>query len=141
MEEAEPGASSSEIRARIEQLRVQEDELAAVLTQTKDARRRVAAERRALEVTLNWIQGGGQHEDPQRYAIPLGDAARDLLTPEKGAPSKTMTVTEMTRLLQNARKLPATESAYQTLYKTLTRDKRFKKVEGKRGYWTLASPP
>jgi len=138
MEEAEPGASSSEIRARIEQLRAHEDELAAVLTQTKDARRRVAAERRALEVTLDWIEGGGQHEDPQRYAVPLGDAARDLLTPEKGALSKAMTAKEMTQVLQNARKLPATDSAYQTLYKTLTRDKRFKKVAGRRGYWSLA---
>lgn|SRR5487761_248039 len=138
MEEAEPGASISEIRARIEQLRAQEDELATLLTQTKDARRRLAAERRALEVTLDWIEGGGQHEDPQRYAVPLGDAVRDLLTPEKGALSKAMTAKEMTQVLQNARKLPATDSAYQTLYKTLTRDKRFKKVAGRRGYWSLA---
>ncbi len=49
-----------------------------------------------------------------------------------------MRASELTAALQEAGKLLRTDSAYATLFKTLARDRRFAKVEGRRGYWRLA---
>ena len=49
-----------------------------------------------------------------------------------------MRVADLTRDLQEAGKLLRADSAYATLHKTLARDGRFEKVDGRRGYWKLA---
>lgn len=48
-----------------------------------------------------------------------------------------MRAKDLTVSLQGAGKLLRTDSAYATLFKTLARDPRFRKVEGRRGYWEL----
>ncbi|MHB8555060.1 MAG: hypothetical protein ACYDCB_05285 [Candidatus Dormibacteria bacterium] len=48
-----------------------------------------------------------------------------------------MRAIELTEALQDAGKLLRTDSAYATLHKTLARDERVEKVDGRRGYWTL----
>ena len=63
----------------------------------------------------------------------IADAIEALLK-RNGA----MRASELTRALQEAGKLLRTDSAYATLFKTLARDRRFQKVEGRRGYWQLA---
>jgi phage gpG-like protein len=130
---AKPTGSATEIEARLEQLRDADKELAKALAGTKDARRRVASELRTLQATLNWIRSGSQPQDAELYLGSIGDAVKVLLS--RNGP---MRVADLTRDLQEAGKLLRADSAYATLHKTLARDGRFEKVDGRRGYWKLA---
>lgn len=124
--------SPDEIQVRLEQLRRQDAELAALLSETKAARQRIAAELRTLQATLNWIRSGSNRDDADLYLGTIGDAVAVLL--KRNGP---MRVADLSRALQEAGKLLEAPSAYPTLFKTLARDRRFAKVEGRRGYWRL----
>jgi len=125
--------SASEIRARLEAIQADEDRLAGQLAHLKDARRRLASERRVLQTTLEWMRMGSNSADAPLAATTIGEAAAEIL-----ARSGPMRVADLTRKLQDVGKLPLSASAYPTLYKTLARDNRFKKSPGNRGYWKLA---
>jgi hypothetical protein len=114
-------------------LQSQDDKLAQSLEDTREARRRLAGQIRALEAGISLVRSGGQPEGTQLASGTIADAVQVLLR-AKGE----MRAIELTDALQNAGKLLRTDSAYATLHKTLARDARFAKVKGRRGYWQLA---
>ena len=114
-------------------LRRQDDKLAQSLEDTREARRRLAGQIRALEAGITRCASGGQPAGTQLASGTIADAIEVLL----GAHGE-MRAIELTHALQDAGKLLRTGSAYATLHKTLARDSRFAKVKGKRGYWKLA---
>jgi chromosome segregation ATPase len=113
-------------------LRSQDEKLAQSLEDTREARRRLAGQIRSLEASLSLVRSGGQPADTQLASGTIADAIEVLLR-ARGE----MRAIELTEALQNAGKLLRTDSAYATLHKTLARDGRFTKVEGRRGYWKL----
>jgi small-conductance mechanosensitive channel len=117
-------------------LRRQDDKLAQSLEDTREARRRLAGQIRALEGGISLVRSGGQPAGTQMASGTIADAVEVLLRAHGE-----MRAIELTEALQNAGKLLRTDSAYATLHKTLARDGRFDKVKGRRGYWTLVSHP
>ncbi|MGC2207516.1 MAG: hypothetical protein WA724_06630 [Candidatus Dormiibacterota bacterium] len=113
-------------------LRHHDDKLAQSLEDTREARRRLAGQIRALEAGITLVRSGGQPEGTQLASGTIADAIEVLL----GA-NREMRAIELTESLQKAGKLLRTDSAYATLHKTLARDARFAKAEGRRGYWRL----
>jgi chromosome segregation ATPase len=113
-------------------LRGQDEKLAQSLEDTREARRRLAGQIRSLEASLSLLRSGGHPADTQLASGTIADAIEVLLR-AKGE----MRAIELTEALQDAGKLLRTDSAYATLHKTLARDERFGKVEGRRGYWKL----
>ena len=113
-------------------LRRQDDKLAQSLEDTREARRRLAGQIRALEAGIGLVRSGGQPAGTQLASGTIADAVAVLLR-VRGE----MRAIELTRELQRAGKLLRTDSAYATLHKTLARDPRFTKAEGRRGYWKL----
>lgn len=113
-------------------LRHQDDKLAQSLEDTGEARRRLAGQIRALEAGITLVRSGGQPEGTQLASGTIADAVEVLLRT-----NGEMRAIELTESLQNAGKLLRTDSAYATLHKTLARDSRFAKVNGRRGYWKL----
>jgi hypothetical protein len=123
------------IRALEEQLATlqrQDDKLAQSLEDTREARRRLAGQIRALEAGISLVRSGGQPAGTQLASGTIADAIEVLLR-AKGE----MRAIELTEALQKAGKLLRTDSAYATLHKTLARDARFAKVKGRRGFWKL----
>lgn len=115
-------------------LRRQDEKLAQSLEDTREARRRLAGQIRALEAGISLVRSGGQPAGTRLASGTIADAIEALLR-VNGA----MRAMELTAALQNAGKLLRTDSAYATLHKTLARDSRFDKVKGRRGYWSLQS--
>ena len=121
------------IDKQLEALRAEDDRLARSLEDTREARRRLAGKIRALEASLSLVRAGGQSQEAEMHSGTIADAIAALLS-RNGE----MRASELTAALQGAGKLLRTDSAYATLFKTLARDRRFAKVEGRRGYWRLA---
>ena len=121
------------IEEQLETLRAEDDRLARSLEDTRETRRRLAGKIRALEASLSLVRAGGQSQEAEMHAGTIADAIAALLN-RNGE----MRASELTAALQEAGKLLRTDSAYATLFKTLARDRRFAKVEGRRGYWRLA---
>ncbi|HUY57521.1 MAG TPA: hypothetical protein VMV12_06805 [Candidatus Micrarchaeaceae archaeon] len=117
-------------------LQSQDDKLAQSLEDTREARRRLAGQIRALEAGIGLVRSGGQPEGTQLASGTIADAIEFMLRSQGE-----MRAIELTEALQDAGKLLRTESAYATLHKTLARDGRFAKVNGRRGYWTLVGRP
>ncbi|MGA7088922.1 MAG: hypothetical protein WB116_11735 [Candidatus Dormiibacterota bacterium] len=113
-------------------LRHQDDELAQSLEDTREARRRLAGQIRALEAGISLVRSGGKPADTQLASGTIADAIEALLRAQGE-----MRAIELTEALQSTGKLLRTDSAYATLHKTLARDQRFKKIAGKRGFWGL----
>jgi phage shock protein A len=114
-------------------LRREDDALEQSLEDTREARRRLAGKIRALEASLSLVRAGGQAQEAEMHSGTIADAIAALLK-RNGE----MRASDLTAALQEAGKLLRTDSAYATLFKTLARDSRFAKVEGRRGYWRLA---
>ena len=125
------GALEAQLRA----LRRQDDRLVESLGDTREARRRLAGQIRALEATLSVVRSGGGTDRAELQAGTIGDAVETLLRRDGS-----LRVIELTAQLQDVGKLLRTDSAYATVFKTLARDPRFRKVSGRRGYWELTSP-
>jgi predicted nucleic acid-binding Zn-ribbon protein len=121
------------IEEQLKAFRAEDDKLARSLEDTREARRRLAGKIRALEASLSLVRAGGQAQDAEMHSGTIADAIAALLK-RNGE----MRASELTAALQEAGKLLRTDSAYATLFKTLARDDRFSKVEGRRGYWRLA---
>jgi predicted nucleic acid-binding Zn-ribbon protein len=121
------------IEDQLRALRSEDDAMKQSLEDARDARRRLAGKIRALEASLSLVRAGGQSEEAEMHSGTIADAIAALLKR-----SGEMRACELTGALQEAGKLLRTDSAYATLFKTLARDGRFAKVEGRRGYWRLA---
>ena len=121
------------IEEQLEVFRAEDDRLARSLEDTRETRRRLAGKIRALEASLSLVRAGGQSQEAEMHSGTIADAIAALLN-RNGE----MRASELTAALQEAGKLLRTDSAYATLFKTLARDGRFSKVEGRRGYWRLA---
>jgi hypothetical protein len=113
-------------------LRRQDEQLAQSLDDTREARRRLAGQIRALEAGISLVRSGGQPAGTQLASGTIADAIESLLRV-----NGEMRAIELTEALQDAGKLLRTDSAYATLHKTLARDPRFSKVSGRRGWWKL----
>lgn len=125
--------SASEVTARLEAIQAEEARLSDHLAQMNDDRRRLASERRVLQATLEWMRTGGNQPEGPGGPMTIGEAAAEILN--RNGP---MRVADLTRRLQDMGKLPLSASAYPTLYKTLARDRRFRKDVTRRGYWARA---
>ena len=123
------------LEAQLRSLRRQDDRLVESLGDTRESRRRLAGQIRALEATLSVVRSGGRSDRAELQAGTIGDAVESLL--RRHGPLR---VIELTTQLQDVGKLLRTDSAYATVFKTLARDLRFRKVPGRRGYWELTSP-
>ena len=121
------------IEDQLRALRSEDDAMEQSLKDTREARRRLAGKIRALEASLSLVRAGGQSQEAEMHSGTIADAIAALLN-RNGE----MRASELTAALQEAGKLLRTDSAYATLFKTLARDRRFAKVEGRRGYWRLA---
>lgn len=121
------------IEEQLEVFRAEDDRLARSLEDTRETRRRLAGKIRALEASLSLVRAGGQSQEAEMHSGTIADAIAALLK-RNGE----MRASELTAALQEAGKLLRTDSAYATLFKTLARDRRFAKVDGRRGYWRLA---
>ena len=130
---SDPADPLQAIEEQLEALRAEDDRLARSLEDTREARRRLAGKIRALEASLSLVRAGGQSQEAEMHSGTIADAIAALLN-RNGE----MRASELTAALQEAGKLLRTDSAYATLFKTLARDRRFAKVEGRRGYWRLA---
>lgn len=129
----DPADPLQAIEDQLKALRSEDDGLAQSLEDTREVRRRLAGKIRALEASLSLVRAGGESQEAAMHSGTIADAIAALLT-RNGE----MRASELTAALQQAGKLLRTDSAYATLFKTLARDSRFTKVEGRRGYWTLA---
>ncbi|MHB8394687.1 MAG: hypothetical protein ACYDC5_09330 [Candidatus Dormibacteria bacterium] len=129
----DPADPFQAIEEQLKAFRTEDDRLARSLEDTREARRRLAGKIRALEASLSLVRAGGESQEAAMHSGTIADAIAALLT-RNGE----MRASELTAALQQAGKLLRTDSAYATLFKTLARDSRFAKVEGRRGYWTLA---
>ena len=127
-----PAGPIETVEQQLAQLRRQDRRLAEYIEGTREARRQLAARIRALEAALNVMRAGEAMSASEMQAGSIADAIAVLLR-RHGA----MRAKDLTTALQDAGKLLRTEGAASTLYKTLSRDARFQKVEGRRGYWEL----
>jgi len=96
------------------------------------ARRRLAGKIRTLEASLSVVRAGSQSQETGMRSGTIAGAMAVVL---KG--NGEMRASELTASLQEAGKVLRPDSAYATLFKTLARDGRFSKVEGRRGYRRL----
>ena len=126
-----------EIERQLAKLRRRDDHLAESLTQTRDERRLVAAQIRALEANLQMLrQIAAKAPSGDTMAIQAGtiaDAAEVCLQ-QRGGSARLVDLVED---LQSAGKLLRSEGAYATLFRALSRDPRFERVPDRRGHWRL----
>jgi septal ring factor EnvC (AmiA/AmiB activator) len=129
-----------EIERQLAKLRRRDDHLAESLSETREERRQVAAQIRALEANLQMLrQIAARAPSGDTMAIQAGtiaDAAEVCLR-QRGGSSR---LVELVADLQVAGKLLRSEGAYATLFRALSRDQRFERAPGKRGWWRLADP-
>jgi len=123
----------SALEGQLAVLRLEDQRLAKSLEDAKEARRKLASRIRALEASLRLARAGGEPLEAEMHSGTIADAIESLLR-RNGE----MRASELVQALQDAGKLLRTESAYSTLFKTLARDQRFRKVLGRRGYWELS---
>lgn len=127
-----PAGPIDTVEQQLALLREQDRRLAEDIEGTREARRQLAARIRALEAALNVMRAGEAMSASEMQAGSIADAIAVLLRRHG-----TMRAKDLATALQDVGKLLRTEGAASTLYKTLSRDARFQKVEGRRGYWEL----
>lgn len=133
MTPAREGADTVEaIERELAELRARDQQLASEMDGTRDARRQLAGKIRALEAALILIRAGDRGVASEVQAGSIADAIAVLLRRQDA-----MRARDLATELQDAGKLLRTEGAASTLYQSLSRDARFQKVAGKRGYWEL----
>ena len=129
-----------EIERQLAKLRRRDDHLAESLSETREERRQVAAQIRALEANLQMLrQIAARAPSGDTMAIQAGtiaDAAEVCLR-QRGCSAR---LVELVADLQVAGKLLRSEGAYATLFRALSRDQRFERAPGERGRWRLAGP-
>jgi len=127
-----------EIERQLAKLRRRDDHLAESLSETREERRQVAAQIRALEANLQMLrQIAARAPSGDTMAIQAGtiaDAAEVCLR-QRGGSARLVDLVED---LQRAGKVLRSEGAYATLFRALSRDQRFERAPGERGWWRLA---
>ncbi len=122
---------AEQLEHQLAELRHSQQRLEMALAAHRTELRGLAAKIRTAEINLHHLrrdatQGGGTSVGS------IADAAEACLR-RSGKP---MRVVEMVPLLQEEGKLLRSESAYSTLFRTLSRSiGRFEHVPGRRGYW------
>ena len=128
-----------EIERQLAKLRRRDDHLAESLSETREERRQVAAQIRALEANLQMLrQIAARRPSGDTVAIQAGtiaDAAEVRLR-QRGGSAR---LVELVADLQVAGKLLRSEGAYATLFRALNRDARFERVPDMRGYWRVVA--
>ena len=129
-----PHADETErLERQFAELRQRQHRLETALAAQRAELRGLATNLRTAEINLRHLQ----RDASQGLGTPVGsiaDAAEACLR-RSGKP---MRVVEMVPLLQEDGKLLRSESAYSTLFRTLSRSTgRFQHVPGLRGYWRL----
>ena len=126
------------IERQLAKLRRRDDHLAESLSETREERRQVAAQIRALEANLQMLrQIAARAPSGDAMAIQAGtiaDAAEVCLCRRGGSAR----LVELVEDLQGAGKLLRSEGAYATLFRALSRDRRFERATTERGWWRLA---
>ena len=126
-----------EIERQLTRLRRRDDHLAESLSATREERRQVAAQIRALEANLQMLrQIATKAPSGDTMAIQAGtiaDAAEVCLR-QRGGSAR---LVELVEDLQRAGKVLRSEGAYATLFRALSRDVRFERVPDSRGSWRL----
>lgn len=126
-----------EIERQLTSLRRRDDHLAESLSATREERRQVAAQIRALEANLQMLrQIAARAPSGDTMAIQAGtiaDAAEVCLR-QRGGSARLVDLVED---LQRAGKVLRSGGAYATLFRALSRDARFERVPDSRGYWRL----
>jgi len=126
-----------EIERQLEELRRRDGRLAQSLRDTRDERRQVAAQIRALEANLQLLRQvtaptSGAHPAAMQAGT-IADAAEAILL-ERGGSARLL---DLAADLQAAGKLLRSEGTYATLFRALSRDARFERAPGERGTWRL----
>ena len=129
-----PHADETErLERHFAELRQRQQRLETALAAHRVELRGLGAKLRSAEINLRHLQ----RDAPQGGGTSVGsiaDAAEACLR-RSGKP---MRVVEMVPLLQEEGKLLRSESAYSTLFRTLSRSRRrFEHLPGQRGYWRL----
>lgn len=126
-----------DVQRQLRELKAKDKLLAAKLRATRAERRKLSAQIRALEAHAALSQ---QLMDPEKAMLTaqlqggtIAEAAV-LVLQERGP----MRIVELLAVLQDAGKLRRSEWAYSTLFTSLSRDARFERLPGRRGYWQLA---
>ena len=124
---------AGQLARQLSELRQSQERLEMALTAQRAELRGLAARILTAEINLHHLQ----RVEGQRGSASTGsiaDAAEACLR-RSGKP---MRVVEMVPLLQEEGKLLRSESAYSTLFRTLSRSRgRFEHVPGRRGYWRV----
>ena len=127
------------IERQLAKLRRRDDHLTESLSETREERRQVAAQIRALEANLQMLrQIAARAPSGDTMAIQAGtiaDAAEVCLR-QRGGSAR---LVELVEDLQRAGKLLRSEGAYPTLFRALSRDARFERVPDTRGHWRVVA--
>lgn len=116
-------------------LRESQHRLETALSGHRADLRRLAAQIRSAEINLRHLEQEDSQGGPNS-AGSIADAAEACLRRS----DKPMRAVELVPLLQEEGKLLRSESAYSTLFRTLSRSaSRFEHVPGRRGYWRLVT--
>jgi hypothetical protein len=126
---------TEQLERQLTELRQSQQRLESELAAHRAELRGLAAKIRTAEINLHHLQ----RDASQGRGVSVGsiaDAAEACLR-RSGKP---MRVVEMVPLLQEEGKLLRSESAYSTLFRTLSRSSsRFQHVPGRRGYWRVVA--
>ena len=126
---------TEQLERQLGELRQSQQRLEIALAAHRAELRGLAAKIRTAEINLHHLQRVEGQGDPASVGS-ISDAAEACLR-RSGKP---MRVVEMVPLLQEEGKLLRAESAYSTLFRTLSRSTgRFEHVPGQRGYWRLVA--
>ena len=126
---------TEQLERQLAELRQSQQRLEMTLAAHRVELRGLAARIRTAEINLHHLQRVEGQGDPASVGS-IADAAEACLR-RSGKP---MRVVEMVPLLQEEGKLLRSESAYSTLFRTLSRSSsRFQHVPGQRGYWRLVA--
>ena len=122
-----------QLSRQLAELRQSQQRLEMALAAQRADLRGLAAKILTAEINLHHLQRAAGQGRPASIGS-IADAAEACLR-RSGKP---MRVVEMVPLLQEEGKLLRSESAYSTLFRTLSRSTgRFEHVSGRRGYWRL----
>jgi septal ring factor EnvC (AmiA/AmiB activator) len=123
------------LERQLAELRQSQQRLEIALAAHRAELRGLAAKIRTAEINLHHLQRDASHGSGASVGS-IADAAEACLR-RSGKP---MRVVQMVPLLQEEGKLLRSESAYSTLFRTLSRSTgRFEHVPGRRGYWRLVA--
>ena len=123
----------TEIEAQLAKVKRDHDKLSAEVLQLRARQRSLAAQMRTLEAHLALARDPASGKVAALQSGTLGDAISSLLKDGDQA----IRIVDLVHQLQAAGKLLRTEWAYSTVAKALSRDPRFEKAPGRRGYWHL----